>query len=402
MLVQMVRVCLQTVTLITAKDYHHTCLNQYRQALNQSELNDLICDLNLSKDQSQILASILKERNMLTHDTSISYFKSRESWFRKVFDIKDSFVFCASAKCLLLELSIRHYDACAWRLFIDSSKRSLKCVLLHNGNTLGSIPIAHSVHAKEGYGEIKTVLSLLEYQKYGWVICVDLKLVNVLLGQQGGYTKYPCFLCYWDSRARDKHWSQKDKPVREHLQVGEKNIMNDALVSRAKIIFPLLHIKLSLMKALSKEGECFRYLRSSFFVLSEEKLKAGVLDGPQIRPLITDEDFMIQCQSQKSEYAWRPFVDIKRNFLGSKKAEHYEELVSRLLGSYQQLGCNMSIIVHFLFSHLDKFPDNLGDHSDEQGERFHQDLKVMEDRYKGRWDISMLADYCWSIKEMSH
>ena len=62
----------------------------------------------------------------------------------------------------------------------------------------------------------------------------------------------------------------------------------------------------------------------------------------------------------------------------------------------------MSIKVHFLFSHLDKFPDNLGDHSDEQGERFHQDLKVMEDRYKGRWDSSMLADYCLSIKEMSH
>ena len=82
--------------------------------------------------------------------------------------------------------------------------------------------------------------------------------------------------------------------------------MNGALVSRAKIIFPLLHIKHSLMKqfvkALSKEGECFRYLRSSFVVLSEEKLKAGILDGPQIRPLINDEDFMIQCQSQKSAH----------------------------------------------------------------------------------------------------
>ena len=51
------------------------------QAINQSELNDLIRDLNLSKDQSQSLASRLKERNMLTHDTSISYYKSRESSF---------------------------------------------------------------------------------------------------------------------------------------------------------------------------------------------------------------------------------------------------------------------------------------------------------------------------------
>ena len=58
----------------------------------------------------------------------------------------------------------------------------------------------------------------------------------------------------------------------------------------------------------------------------------------------------------------------------------------------------MSIKVHFLFSHLDQFPDNLGDHSDEQGERFHQDLKVKEDWYMGRWDISMFEDYCWSPK----
>ena len=41
-----------------------------------------------------------------------------------------------------------------WRLFIDSSKRSLKCVLLHNGNKLDSIPIAHSTKMKEDYNNI--------------------------------------------------------------------------------------------------------------------------------------------------------------------------------------------------------------------------------------------------------
>ena len=101
--------------------------------------------------------------------------------------------------------------------------------------------------------------------------------------------------------------------------------------------------------------------------------------------------------SEPEEWAWRAFVDVVHNFLGNKRADDYEEVVLRLLGSYQQLGCNMSIKIHFLFSHLDQFPDNLGDHSDEQGERFHQDLKVMEDRYKERWDSSMLADHCWSI-----
>ncbi|UYV68581.1 hypothetical protein LAZ67_6000131 [Cordylochernes scorpioides] len=59
------------------------------------------------------------------------------------------------------------------------------------------------------------------------------------------------------------------------------------------------------------------------------------------------------------------------------------------------LGVNMSIKVHYLHSHLDKFPDNLGAYSDEQGERFYQDMKVMEERYQGV--CHMMADYCWNL-----
>uniref|UniRef100_A0AAV2MH85 Uncharacterized protein n=1 Tax=Knipowitschia caucasica TaxID=637954 RepID=A0AAV2MH85_KNICA len=36
--------------------------------------------------------------------------------------------------------------------------------------------------------------------------------------------------------------------------------------------------------------------------------------------------------------------------------------------------------------------------SDEQGERFHQDMRHMEERYQGRWDAVIMADYCWSLK----
>ena len=45
-----------------------------------------------------------------------------------------------------------------WRLFIDSCKRSLKCVLLHKGNKYASIPIAHSTKLKEEYETIRFVL----------------------------------------------------------------------------------------------------------------------------------------------------------------------------------------------------------------------------------------------------
>ena len=58
----------------------------------------------------------------------------------------------------------------------------------------------------------------------------------------------------------------------------------------------------------------------------------------------------------------------------------------------------MSLKVHFLHAHLDYFPQNLGDMSEEHGERFYQDIKSMKTRYKGRWDVSMMADYCWCLK----
>ena len=38
----------------------------------------------------------------------------------------------------------------------------------------------------------------------------------------------------------------------------------------------------------------------------------------------------------------------------------------------------MSLKLHFLDSHVEYFPDNLGEYSEEQGDRFHQDIKVME------------------------
>ena len=95
---------------------------------------------------------------------------------------------------------------------------------------------------------------------------------------------------------------------------------------------------------------------------------------------------------------WCSFVDVVKNFLGNNRAVNYKELIEKMLKCYPEIGPNMSIKVHFLDSHLDKFPDKSGDFSDAQGERFHQDLKIMEDHYKGRWDKRMMADYCWSIK----
>ena len=75
--------------------------------------------------------------------------------------------------------------------------------------------------------------------------------------------------------------------------------------------------------------------------------------------------------NEEEKAAWLSFVYVIKNFLGNKKAGNHEDVVSNMLSAFHDLGCKMSIKVHFLFSHLDKFPDNLGAVSDEHGERFH-------------------------------
>ena len=69
-----------------------------------------------------------------------------------------------------------------------------------------------------------------------------------------------------------------------------------------------------------------------------------------------------------------------------------------MLDNYRDTGANMNIKVHFLDSHLDRFPENCGDVCHNLGRQFHHDFKNMEERYQGRWDTKMMTDYCWSLK----
>lgn len=226
----------------------------------------------------------------------------------------------------------------------------------------------------------------------------------LILGQQGGYTKYPCFLCMWDSRDDQNHFIKSAWPARDELVPGSHNVLSQPLVDRRKIILPPLHIKLGLMKnfvkALQKNGKAVIFLKKKFPRVSEAKIFAGIFDGPQIRELIKDPNFH-KSLTPKEKCAWTALKSIIQNFLGNHRSEDYQRVVSDLLKRFQALGARMSIKLHFLSSHLDYFPDNCGDYSEEQGERFHQDIRVMEERYQGRWDVNMLADYCWSLKRDS-
>ena len=170
-------------------------------------------------------------------------------------------------------------------------------------------------------------------------------------------------MCLWDSRAKNEHWIREQWSKRNEFTIGEKNIRNKSLVPPDKVILPPLHIKLGLMKqyvkSLDKGGECLKYICQKFLFLSYEKIKAGVFNGPKIRQLLKDKEF-IETMSPEEKNNWIAFSQVVKYFLGNIKSPKYNEIVKTLLDNFHKLGCNMSVKVHFLHSHSEYFPKNLG------------------------------------------
>ena len=218
------------------------------------------------------------------------------------------------------------------------------------------------------------------------------------MGLQGGFTKYPCYLCLWDSRDTVSHYLKRDWPQRTEFCVGKNNVKWEPLLDPKKVLFPPLHLKLGLMKqfvrALDKESPAFKYLQDFFPKLSAAKVEAGVFIGPQIKKVIECKEFPKKL-TRTERAAWDSFVAVVLGFLGNHKAENYVKLVETLVTNYGKMGCRMSLKVHILDAHLHKFKENMGAYSEEQGERFHQDILDFERRYQGSYNENMMGDYIW-------
>ncbi|KAL7839426.1 hypothetical protein SRHO_G00260840 [Serrasalmus rhombeus] len=329
---------------------------------NQKDLNDLIRDLGLTKSNAELLTSRLKQWNLLDESVQVTGQRKHHQVFSTFFSHQDGLCFCNNVAGLFEAIGIT-CNPKEWRLFIDSSCKSLKAVLLHNGNKYPSLPVAHSVHLKEEYTSVKMLLGALKYDEYGWELG-DFKMVSFLMGLQGGFTKYPCFICLWDSRDTKAHYHRRDWPQRTELTVGKNNVKWEPLVDPRK--------------------------------LSEAKIKAGVFVGPQIKKIIECSEFPKKL-NRKERTALNSFVAVVRGFLGNHKYENYVQLVQTLIKNYAAMGCRMSLKIHILDAHLHKFKENMGAYSEEQGKRFHQDIMNFECRYQGQYNENMMGDYIWGL-----
>jgi len=106
---------------------------------------------------------------------------------------------------------------------------------------------------------MKLLLEKIQYEKYNWKICGDVKVIALLLS----CTEVCCFLCEWDSRERKYRCIQKEWHKRKSLIPGQKNVVSTTLINPGKSLFTSVahqtwaHIKF-------RQGAGFMYLKISF------------------------------------------------------------------------------------------------------------------------------------------
>ena len=118
------------------------------------------------------------------------------------------------------------YDLINMCLSLDSSKRSLKCVLNHNGNEYSSVPIGDSVLTKERYKNIKWLLSLITYDDNGGsfvrISCLNEKVITLTIHVFSAY----------DTTVTKRGTEHEKHDQREKLmeKFSGENIINQPLV----------------------------------------------------------------------------------------------------------------------------------------------------------------------------
>lgn len=124
----------------------------------------------------------------------------------------------------------------------------------------------------------------------------------------------------------------------------------------------------------------------------------GVFNGPDIKRIIRSEKFE-RLLSPFEREAFQSMKDVFTKFLGNYRAENYKEIVETMMKNFRRMKVSMSPKIHYLHQHLDFFREHLGKISDEHGERFHQEIKLIEFNFQGKSDQHMLAEYVWNAFE---
>lgn len=124
----------------------------------------------------------------------------------------------------------------------------------------------------------------MKYNQFSWKVIGDFKIMAFLMGFQGGFINFPCYLCLWDSRNIIFHYLYYEKktwPLKTSYEVGAHNVKQELLGKPKKVLLPPLHIELHFIKQFVKhldpEGETLKHILKLFQMLLETKSRQEYL-----------------------------------------------------------------------------------------------------------------------------
>lgn len=121
----------------------------------QGQLNDFV-----KKRQQNFLASRHSEHRILDSEAKMTFYRNTDEERMVLFQRRRRL-------CVLQQHPRSSFsNPYKWRLFINSSERSLECVLLYNGGKFPCVLIGHSVILKGNYTSVKTGLHKLSFDDY--------------------------------------------------------------------------------------------------------------------------------------------------------------------------------------------------------------------------------------------
>ena len=98
--------------------------------INQNDLNDFARDLDLTKERSEILASRPQQWNFVASGVKVTEHRQRSQHLARFYSAESELCYCNDIPDCFYALRL-NYDASDLRLFIGTSKESIKAVLLH-------------------------------------------------------------------------------------------------------------------------------------------------------------------------------------------------------------------------------------------------------------------------------
>lgn len=144
----------------------------------------------MSKYENEFLASCLKEKCLLRDDVCITPFIKGNNYMIFFFLVDGPLSFCNNIDELFHGFGQERVPS-EWRLLIDSSKRSLKAVLINNDNKKMHSQSTFNSSWRSDYENIQVLLDSIKHLEYMWKLKVDWNID----GTTAGIDEILPFLC---------------------------------------------------------------------------------------------------------------------------------------------------------------------------------------------------------------